>query len=150
MAVKIGGKAPGQRKHGPLPAMIGMMVRMSPPSKGATKAPDMPMGGKDTPMGGNLSKQNNAEETPGEEQAYHEQGKAPAPTPESVLYHDGSAVCAQCEYFNSGNCDFLQMAVDGGGHCQRFEAKSEDENSEHAMTGPDSEGSGDTDAFGGQ
>jgi hypothetical protein len=79
---------------------------------------------------GNLSARNNAQETPDEEISYHEEGGKPAPTPESVLYHGEDERCDGCEYFEDGNCEFLTMAVDSGGHCQRFEAKSEDQNAQ--------------------
>lgn len=74
----------------------------------------------------NLSARNNAQETPDEEQGFHEEGAKPAPTPESVAYHGEADVCSVCEYYGGGNCLFLGIDVDAGGHCQRYEAKSED------------------------
>lgn len=74
-----------------------------------------------------LSERNHAQETPDMEREFHEEGGAPRATPESVGYHDGSETCGSCEYFEQGGkCVFLAMDVDAGGHCQRFEAKTED------------------------
>src|SRR5512146_3261690 len=106
-ALMIGGKGPGamRKKRPPMPAMVGLMLKVGDKSPGPGKEPtaDAP---DDT-----LSARNNAQETLAEETSYHQQGGAPSATPESVLYHDGLQVCSQCEYMNGGSCDFLKMPV---------------------------------------
>lgn len=122
----IGGKDPAaaKRKRPPMPPLLGISMKAEPPKKGGDPMDE----GDDASAApsGKLSARNDAQETPAGEKAYHETGGAPAPTPESVLYHDSSETCHACEYMNGGQCDFLKMPVDDGGHCQRFEAKSED------------------------
>jgi hypothetical protein len=83
--------------------------------------------GAPKPKAGRLSARNNAQETSKEETEFHEQGGRPAPTPESVAYHPESERCDGCEYYGGGDCSFLEMPVDAGGHCQRFETAEEDQ-----------------------
>lgn len=85
-----------------------------------------PVGEKPPKKAPPLSARNNAQETPDEETSFHDAGQAPAPTPESVLYHGEQERCDGCEYFADGDCKFLAQQVDAGGHCQRYEAAGED------------------------
>ena len=87
------------------------------------KPPDLDEPG---PSKSGFSARNHAQETPAAEKQFHQQGGAVQPTPESVAYHAESERCDACEYFASGNCSFLQMPVDAGGHCMRFEDRGED------------------------
>lgn len=85
--------------------------------------------GAPSPIGGDLSKKNNKQEKPGDEEAYHDRGETPSATPESVCFRTADQTCGNCEYNHDGGCDFLRQAVDAGDSCGRFEAKTEDEES---------------------
>jgi len=96
-----------------------------------------------------LSQRNDAQETPEGEREFHEQGGAARPTPESVNYRTSAETCGRCEYMGQdGQCAFLQMPVEEGDSCNRFESKGEDEGVEHDAGGMDFEGAGDREDYG--
>jgi hypothetical protein len=72
------------------------------------------------------SRENNAQESPSTEAAFHSGGGSPVATPESVNYRTAAETCARCEYMQGAQCLFLQQPVAAGDSCNRFEDKGED------------------------
>jgi len=53
--------------------------------------------------------------------------------PAAVGYHGEAERCDGCEYYKDGDCTWLRMPVDAGGHCSLFEASSEETGGEEEM-----------------
>ena len=102
---------------------MGVLIALGKPKSAPPDDPD------EMPMHGGLSKRNDAQEKPADEQR-DKQGGAPSATPESVNYRTSAETCANCEYMAGDQCSFLNQPVSGGDSCGRFEAKTEDQGGE--------------------
>jgi hypothetical protein len=123
---------------------IGVMIGFGPKGDGPSMPPKYKARGDEEVKGPEESRsaRNDAQETPQGEARAHAPGGTVPPTPESVNYHGEHETCQNCEYMEGSDCKFLQMPVDAGGHCGRFEAKSQDQGQPAMGEGGMPEGAG--------